>query len=138
VIRAVLDTNIIVSALGWGGAPGQVLEAARTGRFIAVTSPALLTELTSVLAYPKLRDALTMAEAFLDRYRRTAQIVLPEHRSEALADEDDNRLVEAAEAASTGFIVTGDRLVLDADPIGDIRVVTAREFLTLIDRLDRT
>jgi len=36
VIRAVLDTNIIVSGLGWGGAPGQVLEAARTGRFITV------------------------------------------------------------------------------------------------------
>jgi len=138
VIRAVLDTNIIVSGLGWGGAPGQVLEAARTGRFITVTSPALLAELTSVLAYPKLRDALTKAEAFLDRYRRTAHIAFPEHRSEALADEDDNRLVEAAEAATAGFIVTGDQLVLDADPIGDIRVVTAREFLALLEQLDRT
>lgn len=47
MIRAVLDTNVIVSGLGWGGAPGQVLEAARTGRFITVTSPALLTEVAS-------------------------------------------------------------------------------------------
>lgn len=135
MIRAVLDTNVIVSGLGWGGAPGQVLEAARTGRFITVTSPALLAELTSVLAYPKLRDALSNAEAFLDRYRRTAHIVIPEHRSDALADEADNRLVEAAEAASAKFIVTGDQLVLDADPISVTRVVTPQEFLALLDKL---
>lgn len=137
MIRAVLDTNVIVSALGWGGAPGQVLEAARTGRFITVTSPALLAELTNVLTYPKLRDALTEAEAFLDRYHSTAHIVFPERRSEALADEDDNRLVDAAEAATAAFIVNGNRLVLDADPIGDVRVVTAREFLTLLEQPDR-
>lgn len=134
-LRAVLDTNTIVSGLGWGGTPGQVLEAARTGRFIAVTSPALLSELTAVLAYPKLRAALTNAEAFLERYQRTAHIALPEHRSDTLADDDDNRLVEAAETGSAAFIVTGDQLVLNADPIGSIRVVTPREFLTLLDEL---
>lgn len=82
MIRAVLDTDIFVSGLGWGGAPGRVLEAARTGRSITVTSPARLTELASLLACPKLRSALT-----------------------------------------------------DADPIGGIRVVTASEFVTLLDRL---
>ena len=63
-------------------------------------------------------------------------IVIPEHVSDALADEDDNRLVEDTEAARAEFIVTGDQLVLDADPIvGAIRVVAASEFLTLLDRL---
>ena len=100
-----------------------------------MTSRALLTELTSVLAYPKLRNVLTSTEEFLDRYRSTAHIVVPEHHSEALADEADNRLVEAAEAASAEFIVTGDQLVLDADPISATRVVTPREFLALLDEL---
>jgi len=88
-----------------------------------VTSPALLTELASVLAYPKLRSALTNAEAFVDRYHRTAHIVLPEHRSDALADEDDNRLVEAAEAARAEFIVTG--VVRHADGMAVSEIIDA-------------
>ena len=35
------------------------------------------------------------------------------------------------------IIVTGDQLVLDADPIDNVRVVTVTEFLTLLDQLDR-
>ena len=101
-----------------------------------MTSPALLTTLGSVLAYRKLRSAITNVEAFMDRYRRPAYIVIPGYRSDALADEDGNRRFEAAEAAMAEFIVTGDQLVLDVDPVGGvIWVVTAREFLTLLDRL---
>lgn len=41
-LRVVLDTNVIVSGFGWGGVPSQVLDAAFDGRFVVVTSIALL------------------------------------------------------------------------------------------------
>ena len=66
MIRAVLDTNTIVSGLGWGGAPGEVLDAALAGHFQIVTSPALLDELRRVLTYPKLRAVIGDANELVE------------------------------------------------------------------------
>jgi len=49
-VRLVLDTNVVVSALVWGGTPYKLLQAATVGGVELVTSPALLAELRGVLA----------------------------------------------------------------------------------------
>jgi putative PIN family toxin of toxin-antitoxin system len=56
--RVVLDSNVIVSGLGWSGRPAIVLDAALDRRLVLVTSPPLLAELRRVLAYPKLAKVL--------------------------------------------------------------------------------
>ena len=48
-MQAVLDTNIVVSALLWGGTPFKLLELATDGKLSLYTSPALITELRDVL-----------------------------------------------------------------------------------------
>src|ERR1700690_3534977 len=53
MIRAVLDTNLIVSAVLFGGVPEQVYTAGMQKRYIIVSSPALIGELQRVLDYPK-------------------------------------------------------------------------------------
>lgn len=42
--KVVLDSNVIVSGLGWSGAPASILDAALDGRLVLVTSPPLLAE----------------------------------------------------------------------------------------------
>ena len=66
MIRAVLDTNTIVSGVGWGGPPGAVLDAALAGRFEIITSPALLGELRRVLGYPKLQAVIGDADELIE------------------------------------------------------------------------
>jgi predicted nucleic acid-binding protein len=51
-----------------------------------------------------------------------------------LADEPDNRVLEAAINGQADLIVTGDAALLDLDTIGDIRTVTARQAIRLIDQ----
>ena len=53
--RVVLDSNVIVSGLGWLGSPAKILDAALDGRLVLVISPPLLAELRRVLAYPHAR-----------------------------------------------------------------------------------
>ena len=48
-MRLVLDTNIVVSGLLWGGVPRQLLELGRDGQITFFTSSALLDELVNVL-----------------------------------------------------------------------------------------
>lgn len=76
--------------------------AERTGGFITVTSPALITELASVLAYPKLCSGLTNAEAFVDRYRRA--VAGTEHPT-------DSPFVSARQPASAASIACSSRSV---------------------------
>jgi len=57
-MRAVLDTNVVVSALIWGGNPLALLEAAAEGRIELFTSPVLLAELETVLRRPHLMRRL--------------------------------------------------------------------------------
>jgi len=57
-MRAVLDTNVVVSALIWGGIPFALLEAATEGRIDLITSPVLLAELAEVLNRPHLSARL--------------------------------------------------------------------------------
>ena len=48
-MRVVLDTNIVISALLWGGLPYRLLQLAVAGEIEVLTSPALLAELAEVL-----------------------------------------------------------------------------------------
>lgn len=48
-MRFVLDTNVVISALVWGGVPYKLIEAAVAGDIELVSSPALLAELRDVL-----------------------------------------------------------------------------------------
>ncbi len=63
-MRAVLDPNIIISALlSPGGSPARVLRAWIDGRYELIVSPLLLAELGRALAYPKLRKRIDAEDA---------------------------------------------------------------------------
>lgn len=132
-MRAVLDPNIYVSGLlSPTGAPAGVLRAWRDGRFEAVVSPALLSELKRVLAYPKLRKRITgeHAAAFLAYLEANAEVAADGASAVRTADPDDDYLVGLAHHARAA-VVSGDRHLLDlADRLP---IFTARDW---IERLD--
>jgi putative PIN family toxin of toxin-antitoxin system len=57
-MRAVIDTNVLLSALLWSGPPHALLDQVRNGAVTLVSSPALLAELTTVIARPKFEGIL--------------------------------------------------------------------------------
>jgi len=132
VIRAVLDTNTIVSGLGWGGPPGAVLDAALAGDFEIVTSPALLDELRRVLGYPKLQAVIGDADELIELVALAAIVVTPTETVELVRDPDDDRLIEAALAAHADVIVTGDQDLLTLGRVDQIKILTPREFVATL------
>jgi uncharacterized protein len=129
VIRAVLDTNTIVSGVGWGGPPGAVLDAAMAGHFEIVTSPALLAELRRVLSYPKLQAVVGDADELIKLLALAAIVVTPTETVTISRDPDDDRLIAAALEADADVIVSGDQDLLTLGRIGHIQILTPREFL---------
>jgi putative PIN family toxin of toxin-antitoxin system len=51
-VRAIIDTNVLLSGLLWHGPPHTLLDRVRDGTVTLISSPALLTELSDVLARP--------------------------------------------------------------------------------------
>ena len=135
-MRAVLDPNIIVSALlSPNGAPAKTLLAWREGEFELIASPALLDELERVLTYPNLRRHVPPASA-------DAVIALLNHEGTIVAnvvdpaprwtDPDDDDLIAIAERERAA-LVSGDADVLALR--GQLPVFSAGEFLEWLDGL---
>lgn len=118
-----------MSGLGWGGAPGAVLDAALTGQFDLVTSPELLDELRRVLDYPKLQPVIGPAAEFVELFALAAIVVVPTERVEVVRDPDDNRLIEAALAGDADVIVSGDQDLLTLRRVDRVSIMSVREFI---------
>ena len=130
-MRVVLDTNTVVSAIGWEGPPRRILLALREGTHTLVTSPDLLRELTSVLRYHKLQPIAShpFLPEILAWLHRPEHLVYPSEQIGAIkGDPADNRVLEAAIAGQAEAIVSGDRHLLALKKFRDIPVMAAAAF----------
>jgi putative PIN family toxin of toxin-antitoxin system len=127
--RVVLDTNVYISALMFGGLPGSLLDLAFLRAFTLIISPALLDELDE-----KLRAKFEMSPedaAFLRaKLQNVAQVVEPPETLSVIAeDPDDNRVLECAVKGEAAVIVSGDRHLLKLANYQGIAIVSVRQFL---------
>lgn len=135
VPRAVLDTNVLVSALiSPGGGSARLLLELRSGAFELIVSPFLLAELREVLRRDKFRRYVSEAEA--DAYVeliRTESVVRadPAPSPEPFGtDPDDEFLIDLARDAAADALVTGDAHLLELRAI--IPAITPGEFLGML------
>lgn len=129
-LRAVLDTNILVSAFLSNGNPRRVLNLIREKELRAVTSRVLLSELSETLN-KKVKDEQFAIEKFCRLVENSSKVVLPKKTLSIIdRDPDDNRILEAAVEGKCPYIVTGDKDLLDLKEYKNIRILSARKFLS--------
>lgn len=126
--KVVLDTNVIVSAIGFGGKPGQVFLLALEEEILAVTSEVLLAEVQEILI-KKLAMSSSDVELIIAEIEDKFEVVAPKKSLHVVRDEDDNRILEAAREGNCDYIVTGDSDLLDLGKYKKIKILTAEEFL---------
>lgn len=139
MLRAVLDTNVIVSGLiRPAGAPGQILERLLDEAFILVISPDLVDELRRSLRRPRVRRYILLSSDELEgRIAQLETLADPvEGKIELkveIRDPDDIKFLVAAVEARADYVVTGDADLLTLGEHEGIRIVTPRAFLELLD-----
>jgi uncharacterized protein len=128
-VRAVLDTNIYVSAFALPGSIAEeALQRAVHGRYELVTSTAILAELATVLANKFKWDPGRALEACRE-ILEISTVVRPKKHIRVLADDPDNRILECALAAHADCIVTGDKHLLGLGRFEGIPIFRLAAFL---------
>jgi hypothetical protein len=135
-MRLVLDTNVVASAMLWGGNPLLLLQARRERRIELYTSTPLLAELTDILGRSKfdkkIEASLLTVDQLVDRYAELAQVVRPTPTPRIVSDPDDDMVIGTALAAKADLLVTGDRPLLSVGKYQEVRIVGVAEALELI------
>ena len=139
MIRAVLDTNLLVSYLLTHRPPIATLidDFLAKDEFAMVTAPELLAELDRVLRYPKLQRYYTDEERtrFVALVLALSTVVeLPETIPPICRDPDDDWLIACVVVGEADVIVSGDDDLLALERVGDIPILTAAQFLEMLER----
>jgi uncharacterized protein len=138
VLRAVLDANVIISALIQPkGASGQILTSLLDANsFELIVSPAILAELRRSLSYPKVRKYIKSSDEDLDLWVASIELIAQpvdgNIRIHAVAEDPDDKYIEAAVEGLAQFVVTGDKHLLSLKSYENIRIVTPRVFRDLL------
>src|SRR3989338_86155 len=113
--RIVLDTNVLISAIGWKGNAYRIWDECVRGIYQLVMSPVLLSELEKVLRRPKF-SFIPGAEQqrFVFLLASIAEMIeVQPYLNVITIDLSDNRVLECAIAGQVSAIVTGDHHLLD-------------------------
>ena len=134
-IRAVLDTNILVSALCFpGGSPDLVFRAAVHKKYEMITCQFILNEFSRVLKNKFGFSGEEAARAVNVVKSAAHQTVQPLNVPEIItAKPQDNYILACALEAGADYLVTGDKKhIRPLGSIGKTKIVCAAEFLLLL------
>ena len=130
VHHAVLDTNVLVSGILFGGKPREVLRLAIAGVIAAYLSPSMLRELREVLVRPKFKLPSEVAFAIVEQLQLNLKMVYPREAIPVIeADPDDDAVIACAVAAQADFIITGDPHLLDLGTYQQIEILSPAAYL---------
>jgi putative PIN family toxin of toxin-antitoxin system len=127
--RVVIDSNVVISGLVFGGNPYIVLLLAVSGYIRSVVSRVILSEIEEALErkFPLSLDdkKLTIQEFAAE----SINVELIGERISVVRDLDDNKIIETAIQGKCDFIITGDKDLLKLKKYQNIKIVTPQQFL---------
>jgi uncharacterized protein len=136
-MRAVIDTNVLLSGLLWRGPAYALLEQVRNGSVTFISSPALLAELAEVLARPKFDAVLSRSNSsrqqMLAQVRMLAEVIDPPPLAQPVCrDPDDDAVLALARAAQADVIVSGDDDLLSLTSFDSIPILNPAQALARV------
>jgi putative PIN family toxin of toxin-antitoxin system len=129
-MRIVLDTNVLISALMFGGNPRKILEKVIRGDIELYLSEAIISELGEVLKRPKFGLPISIVNQIISELSSISESVRPSKRiNKVKVDPTDNRILECAIEEKAEYIVSWDNHLLDLKEFRSIKIVSPQHFI---------
>ncbi|MFA5688491.1 MAG: putative toxin-antitoxin system toxin component, PIN family [Kiritimatiellales bacterium] len=135
-VRIVLDSNVIISAILFGGIPARIFNPVMDGSVVCFTSLPVMDEVRDVLLRKKFGLSAEQAFLIVRELHDLFHVVTPRRTiSGVCSDPDDDRILECALEADAHFIVSGDAHLLQIKQWEKIQIVTPAQFLKKIEKI---
>lgn len=129
-MRVILDTNVFISGVFFGGPPGRILQGWRDGKVKLVLSPEILDEYRRVAAELKAQFPTVDLTEIIELLMVVAEMhqvsSLP---SPVCVDPDDDKFLACALDSGSRLIVSGDKHLLDVDGYQGVEILKPRPFV---------
>jgi len=130
-LKVVLDTNIYLSGIIFGGNSRHILDLVIDKKIIAITSPAILLEISQKLE-KKFKWSKKQVLVTIRTLAKTVMVIRPKKRLNIVkADKNDNKIIEAASAGVADYVITGDKHLLQLKKYHHIKIIFPVEFLSI-------
>jgi len=134
-MRIVVDTNVIASAIFFGGKPYQLLRYIMEDRVDVVASKAIVDEYEEIVLrlkqkYPSIGTKIPLQE-LLSRI----EIIRVSSDIHVSRDSDDDKFISCAVDGKCLYIVSGDCDLLSIGSYADIEILTVADFLNRLEEL---
>ena len=130
-IKVVIDTNVIISAILFGGTPAELMSLWKNGRIKPLASKEIIDEYIKVLAYPKFE--LSEAEINYILYNEILPyfdiIQIKDSPAIIQVDPSDDKFIHCAKTGKAGIIITGDQHLLNLKTYQKIKILTPAKFI---------
>jgi putative PIN family toxin of toxin-antitoxin system len=135
IIRVVLDTNILISALLFKGELSGIVGLWQKGKIVPIISKETFDELRTVLEYPKFSLSRAEIKSLIehDILPFFEVVNVSKHVKGACRDPGDDKFISCAISASADCIVTGDKDLFDLKKYQSIRIIHGSDFIKMFD-----
>jgi len=134
----IIDTNVVVSALLFGGKPGKLINFWKAGQIRPLVSKEITEEYLRVLAYPKFSLSENEISFLLNHeilpYFKIVKVKSGSGKTTIEDDPSDDMFIRCAESGMCKIIISGDQHLLDLKSYGKIRVLSPSRFLEELER----
>lgn len=135
-VRAVVDTNVVISALLFGGTPGKLIHFWKTGRLLPLASNDIVDEYLRVLAYSKFSLSEEEINYILYQeilpYFETVEVKRKPESVIVKADPADDMFIRCALAGNAALIVSGDFHLLSLKSYRKVKILTPSQALKFL------
>jgi len=127
--RVVLDTNVYISALLFGGIPAEIIELGREKKIQILSSSSILLELAKILQ-DKFSFQRRMIFNVIAEIKRFSEIIYPKQKLNVIGkDKADNKILECALEGKSKYIISGDSHILELKEFRGIKILSPSEFI---------
>jgi len=130
--KVVLDTNILISALGWKGKPKLIFEKILNGELELIISDKQSEEIIEVLDYPKFNFSNEQKSSFINILLEVSTLIKIDKIFDVIKeDPDDNIIITSAVIGKADYIISGDEHLLKLKEFKRVKILNANDFLSL-------
>jgi len=133
MLKVVLDTNVIVSAIVFGGKPELILNLITAEKIDGYISRFIIAETCGILRQ-KFKHTESEIEAIEETLKNAFSLIEPNFSISIVKDNlSDNKILACALAAKADYLISGDKKhILLLKKIKNVPILSPEQFLKLL------